>query len=206
MNITRIGFVFLIVGLILLMNASSSYVSGYTTHIYGTLEQNETLPYVILIGSVGPTTLAIGGADHPLRGSPGGSNVVANVSVHMIVTDPQNNTLAEQDVITPYLLDVDLKSRGAYTISVTNKDAKESAIPLTVIFETNNPENKEADKYLFSLILTGIGLTILVIGFVINLHGSKKQQSFVTNLFFSYCWFFAFLSVFFLCKPLIIIV
>jgi hypothetical protein len=180
MNITRIGLVTLIVGLILLMNASSSHVSGYTTLTYGALGQNETETYVLLIGPVGPTTLAIGGADYkPIYSTPagvGGSTVVANVSVHMKVTDPENNTLAEQDVMTPYLLDLDLKSRGAYTVYVTNKNTENSTIPLTVIFEIGNPENREADKFLVSLILTAAGVLILFAGLVISFPKQRKQQ------------------------------
>ena len=181
MSITRIGLVSLIVGLILLMNASSSHVSGYSTRSYDILKQNQTQTYVILIGPVGPSTIAIGGADNPsIFGTPTGldsTRVVSNVGVYMKVTDPDSNMLAEQEVITPYLLDIDFKSRGIYTVYVTNKDVKETIIPITVIFETNNPQNKEADKFLLSLSLTALGVVIMLVGSIINFLKQRKQHT-----------------------------
>lgn len=87
MNITRIGLVTLIVGLVLLLNASSSHVSGYGGVSYGEFKQNETQTYVILIAPVGPATIVIGGADYRPSSMPaavgGGQFAVYNVSVHM---------------------------------------------------------------------------------------------------------------------------
>ncbi len=178
MNITRIGFVVLIVGAILFMNASSSHVSGYSTHNYGSLKQNETQAFVILIAPVGPVQIAIGGADHPFLSSPGGgTNVVANVSVHVKITDPQNKTLVEQDVISPHLLNFEFKERGAYTVSVTNKDPEETTMPITVIFDANNPQNREADKFLLSITLTTLGAVIVSVGLVINFVSNHRKQT-----------------------------
>ena len=70
MNITRIGFVSLIVGLILLLNASSSHVSGHSSVSRGAFEENQTQTYLILIGSVGPATIGIGLPVDPPRGIP----------------------------------------------------------------------------------------------------------------------------------------
>ncbi len=180
MNITRIGLVTLIVGLVLLLNASSSHVSGYGGVSYGEFKQNETQTYVILIAPVGPATIVIGGADYRPSSMPaavgGGQFAVYNVSVHMKITDPQNNTLTEQDVITPYELDFEFKSRGAYTVYITNTGVEESKLPLTVIFDIGNPENREADKFQLSLILTAAGVVIVFAGLVINFPKQRKQQ------------------------------
>lgn len=90
--------------------------------------------------------------------------------------DPQNNTLTEQDVITPYELDFEFKSRGAYTVYITNTGVEESKLPLTVIFDIGNPENREADKFQLSLILTAAGVVIVFAGLVINFPKQRKQQ------------------------------
>jgi hypothetical protein len=179
MNITRIGTVILLIGIIFFTHASSSHISGYNTYSYP-VNKNETLSYVILVAPVGPAQIVIGGADYrPIIGLPagvGGSSVVANVSVNVKITDPQNNTVVEQDGITPIPIDFEFKERGSYTVSITNKVPEETSMSITVIFEFLDPQNKETDKFQLSLILTALGAIVFVAGLVINFTLKHKQK------------------------------
>lgn len=181
MNITRIGTVILLIGIIFFTHASSSHISGYNTYSYP-VNKNETLSYVILVAPVGPAQIVIGGADYrPILGIPagvGGSSVVANVSVHVKITDPQNNTLVKQDAITPIPIDFEFKERGSYTVSITNKDPEETSMPITVIFEFLDPQNKETDKFQVSLLLIALGAVVFLAGLVVKfaLKHRKKQK------------------------------
>lgn len=177
MNITRAGLVLLIVGLILLMNASSSHVSGHLSSSYGLLDEGETQSYVILTAPVGPANMCIGLHPNRLPGMPPGFGQydLTDVPVHLKVTDPNNQTVAEQDIITPYCFDVNFDTRGAYTVHVTNKGTNTTSMPLGIIFDFHNPANKEADKYLLSIVLTALGAVAVVVGFFVNFF--KKQKT-----------------------------
>jgi uncharacterized membrane protein len=166
MNITRVGFVLLIVGLILLMNASSSHVSGYLSHKYGELDEGESQSYLILTAPVGPANMCIGLQSGSSSGLPPGffQYDLTDVPVHMKFTDPNNNIIAEKDVITPYCFDVTFNERGVYTVQVTNNGNATTTMPLVVIFDFHNPDNKEADKYVLSIILTALGALLITIG------------------------------------------
>jgi hypothetical protein len=179
MNITRAGFVLLIVGLILLMNASSSHVSGHLSVSIGELDEGESQSYVILTAPVGPANMCIG--LHPKKpwasDLPPGFNKydLTDVPVHMKFTDPNNNTIAEKDVITPYCFDVNFEARGVYTVHVTNNGNATTTMPLGVIFDFHNPENREADKYLLSIALTALGAAITGAGFAINFVSKHRK-------------------------------
>ena len=178
MNITRIGFASLIVGLILLMQASSSHVSGNTTHSYEIMAENETQSYVILIAPVGPANITIGlqpTFDASLPGGFGRYNLV-EIPVHLKVYDPANRTLAEQDIVTPYSFDVNFKARGSYIVYVTNKGTENTTMPVSVIFERNNPQNREADKFLLSITLTALGAILIPTGMTMKLVSKRRQQ------------------------------
>jgi len=178
MNITRAGLVLLIVGLILLMNASSSHVSGHLSVNYGELDEGKSQSYTILTAPVGPANMCIG--LHPTRSTglpPGFSKYdLTDVPVHMKLVDPNNKTVAEQDIITPYCFDVDFNARGIYNVYVTNNGNATTTMPLAVIFDFHNPDNKEADKYLLSIALTALGAAIIGAGFVINFVSKHRKE------------------------------
>jgi hypothetical protein len=166
MNITRAGFVLLIVGLILLMNASSSHVPRRVSVSYGELDEGESQHYFVLTAPVGPANMCIGLQRESVSDLPPGFNQydLVDVPVHMKFTDPNNNTIAEKDVITPYCFDVTFNKRGVYTVHVTNNGNATTTMPLVVIFDFFNPVNKEADKYLLSIILTALGALLVTVG------------------------------------------
>ena len=178
MNIMRIGFVSLIIGLILLLNASSSHMSGRHTVSYDIMDENETQRYAILTAPVGVANLTIGLQQSFATSLPEGfgSYNLVGIPVHMQVYDPNNQTLAEQDIITPYSLEVVFKTRGSYKVYVTNKGTEKSTIPVTVEFEPRNPQNIEADKFLLSIVLTALGAAIVSAAIVIKFVSNHRQH------------------------------
>ncbi|MGD9130765.1 MAG: hypothetical protein PVH73_04230 [Candidatus Bathyarchaeota archaeon] len=180
MNITRIGLVSLIVGLILLMNASSSHVSGRLSVSYGELDEGESQSYVILTAPVGPANMCIGlrqSSPHSADMPPGFNQYdLTDVPVHVKFIDLNNNTIAEKDVITPYCFDVTFNERGAYNVYVTNNGNATTTMPLGIIFDFHNPENREADKYMLSIVLTALGAAITAAGFVITFVSKHSKQ------------------------------
>lgn len=179
MNITRAGSALLIVGLILLMNASSSHVSGRLSHNYGELDEGESQTYVILTAPVGPANMCIGLQTESPSGLPPGFNKydLTDVPVHIKFTDPNNNTIAEKDVITPYCFDVTFNERGAYTVHVTNNGNATTTMPLVILFDFHNPDNKEADKYLLSIILTALGALLVTVGIAMKFVLGQIRQN-----------------------------
>ena len=148
MNITRVGLASLIVGLILLMNASSSHVSGINSVSYDIMGENETQYYVILTAPVGVANLTIGlqpTFDASLPAGFGRYNLV-EIPVHLKVYDPANQTLAEQDIVTPYSFDVNFKARGSYKVYVTNKGTENSNHQIDTLRNENRTASLTAAK------------------------------------------------------------
>jgi hypothetical protein len=54
-------------------------------------------------------------------------------------------------------------------------------MPITVIFEFLNPQNKETDKFQLSLILTALGAIVFVAGLVVNFALKQKKQHTTTK-------------------------
>jgi len=178
MNIMRIGTVSLIVGLILLLNASSEHVPLNVIFGRGEVSVNETGGYVMFMAPVGVGNLTVGflrypGSFHP---APPGFEDSVVLPVHMKVDDPTNRTIVEQDIVTPYSFEVDFKARGFYKVYLTNKGTETTTIPVGLRFEPNNPQNREADKYLLSILLAALGAILVSAGVVINFVSKHRQQ------------------------------
>jgi len=176
MNITRLGFVLLIVGSILLLNAWSEHVPHNV--IFGDVGLNvtETDGYVLFLPPVGNGNLTVGFHRYPDTSAPSppgfGNDVVA--SVHMKVDDPTNRTIIEEDIVTPHSFEVDFTSRGLYTVYITNNGNETAWIPIGLRFTPYNPQNREADKYILSITLIVLGGVIVVAGLVMNFFGTRK--------------------------------
>jgi hypothetical protein len=178
MNITRLGFVFLIVGSILLLNAWSEHVPHNV--IFGSVEVNvtETDGYVMFMPPVGNGNLTVGFHRYPDTSAPSPPGFVDSVvvPVHMKVDDPTNRTIIEEDIVTPYSFEVDFNSRGLYTVYITNNGNETAWIPIGLRFKPYNPQNREADKYLLSIALTALGAAITGAGFAINFVSKHRKQ------------------------------
>lgn len=175
---TRAGFALLIVGLLLLLNASTSRMSGHRSATYDLLDEGASQSYLLLIAPVGPANMCIG--LHPERGSylpPVFSEYeLTDVPVHLKVTDPNNNTIVDKHVITPYCFDINFNARGAYTVHVTNNGNATTEMPLGIIFDFHNPDNKEADKYILSIILTALGALLITVGIAMKFVWGQIRQ------------------------------
>jgi hypothetical protein len=180
MNLTRIGLVSLIIGSILLLNTSSSHVSGHSTVSYGILDEGQSQTYFILIAPVGPANMCIGlHPDNPYSSLPAGFNQydLTDVPVHVKFVDANNKTVVEKDIITPYCFDVNFGTRGTYTVQVTNNGNASTTMPLGIIFDFNNPANREADKYLVSLILVVLGPMLTFVGLALDIISKHKMHT-----------------------------
>ena len=176
MNITRVGLVTLIVGAILLLNSWSEHVAGNIIYGAGEINVNETGGYVMFMAPVGDGNLTVGFrrySDVHAPGPPGFEEFVV-VPVHIKVDDPANRTIIDEDIVTPDFFEVDFSSRGLYKVYLTNNGNETAYIPIGLRFKQNNPQNREADKYLLSLILIVLGGVIVVVGFVMKLFEKQK--------------------------------
>lgn len=161
------------------MNSSSEHVIA--SYIYGSGEigVNETTCNIILIGPVGPGNLTVGlsRAENSPFGQPEGLFPNAYVlPAHVKVVDPTNQTIIEEDVITPHYFAIDFKTRGQYKVYLTNNGNESSASPVGLQFEEGNPQNIEKDKHQLSIVLIGAGIALICIGLIIKLV-SKKVNS-----------------------------
>jgi hypothetical protein len=158
------------------MNAASEHVPQSAIWGYGEVNVDETKCYILLTAPVGVGNITVGysrmqsnapiGAGAPPPGLFPDSYVLP---VHFEVKDPANQTLVEQDLVTPGSFEVDFKTRGKYTVYITNKGNETSPMPIGVSFEEGKPENREADKYLLSIILTASGAALIFTGLVMRL-------------------------------------
>lgn len=166
MNISRVGLILFIIGLVVLLNSWSSHVPRYAINSSGEAKANETLSYSIFIAPVGSGNLTIGSRPQTGSSMPPelGMDEPIVLPVHLVVQDPANQTLIEKDVVTPYSTQIDFTERGEYTVHITNEGIEESPIPTGITFsETNDNANREADKFNLSIILLISGLALVCI-------------------------------------------
>jgi hypothetical protein len=173
----------LIIGLVLFVNAASSHVTGNSTYNQGEVSPGETSCNVIIIGPVGSGNLTVG--YHQIPGShgtlPPEMNASVSVPVHLKVTDPANHTLLEQDTVTPGMFPIDFTTRGEYKVYLTNNGNERNAIPIGTTFEMDNPQNREADKYLLSVVLTAGGAVCIAIGLILNFISRRFGKSVISK-------------------------
>lgn len=179
MNVSRMGIIMLIIGLVLLLNSWSSHVPNYASLSSGEVEANETLSYSVLIAPVGIGNITVGYRRQPGSSVPStpGMNDSVVLPVHLVVKNPANQTLIEKDIITPYSFQINFNERGEYAVSVTNKGAGTSSIPMGLIFlETNGNSNREADKFILSIILLICGLALFSINLITKVIKNKGKN------------------------------
>jgi hypothetical protein len=144
----------------------------------------ETDGYVMFMPPVGDGNLTVGFHRYPDTGAPTPPGFADDVvaSVHIQVDDPANRTIIEEDIVTPYSFEVDFNSRGLYKVYLTNNGNETAEIPIGLRFKPYNAENREADKYLLSIVLIVLGGIIAVVGFVINFFGTQKTKQYSKRL------------------------
>jgi hypothetical protein len=173
----------LIIGLVLLVNAASSHVTGASIYNQGEVSPGETSCNVIIIGPVGSGNLTVGYRQVPgSHGTlPPGMNASVSVPVHLKVTDPANHTSLEQDTVTPGMFPIEFTTRGEYNVYLTNNGNERYALPIGTTFEMDNPQNREADKYLLSVVLTAGGPVCIAIGLILNFTSRRFVKSVISK-------------------------
>ncbi|MFA5572944.1 MAG: hypothetical protein WDA42_07530 [Candidatus Bathyarchaeia archaeon] len=141
---------------------------GYNIYNSGEVDVSETFCNVILIAPVGSGNITLGIFRAPDTEAPPGFTDTVTLPVHVKVLDPANQTILEQDTITPSYLPIDFRLRGEYKVYLTNNGEERSAIPIGLQFEEGSRQNIEADKHLLAITLTLLGITLLVIGLLIK--------------------------------------
>lgn len=151
----------LILGLILLVNAWTEHLPTEKIYTRGGIAVNETGGYVILIAPVGVGNLTVGFFRSPGSPGPPGFDDVIVLPIHIKIENPDNQTLIEQDIITPHSFEMDFNRRGHYKVHITNNGTEDSSIPIGLRFEDGNPQNREADKFLLGIILMVLGVIFM---------------------------------------------
>ncbi len=163
-----------------MLNAASSHVSGSAIASTITLKPEETSGYVLFMAPVGHGNFTVGYNKDPNRNwtqLPPGIPETVVLPVHLKITDPTGQTLLEQDIVTPAIFPLNFDARGEYRVYITNNGNESSSMPIGTQFEMNNPQNREADKYLLSCTLIAIGGVCIAVGLTLNLVTKLRKNA-----------------------------
>ena len=163
-----------------MLNAASSHVTGSATVSQITLNPEETSGYVLFMAPVGRGNFTVGynkDPDWTRQNLPPGIPETVVLHVHLKVTDPAGQTLLEQDIVTPAIFPVNFDTRGEYKVYLTNNGNESSSMPIGIKFEMNNPQNREADKYLLSWMLIAVGAVCIAVGLTLNLVSKLRNSA-----------------------------
>jgi hypothetical protein len=163
-----------------MLNAASSHVARSSIASYWTVNPDETSCYVLFMAPVGHGNLTVGynkDPDWTRQNLPPEIPETVVLPVHLKVTDPAGQTLLEQDIVTPAIFPLDFDTRGEYKVYLTNNSNESSSIPIGTKFVMNNPQNREADKYLLSCTLIAVGAVVVAVGLTLNLVSKLRNNA-----------------------------
>ncbi len=163
-----------------MLNAASSHVTGSAIASKGTLNPEETSGYVLFMAPIGHGNFTVGYNKDPNRNwtqLPPGIPETVVLPVHLKITDPTGQVLLEQDIVTPAIFPLNFDTRGEYNVYLTNNGNESSSMPIGTQFEMNNPQNREADKYLLASSLIAIGAVITLAGLTVNLVSKRLSKT-----------------------------
>jgi len=190
-NFTRLGLILIIIGAVLLFNFWTAPLPFSTKMGTGPIEPGETRSYGLFMAPVGlgnlviesdtlvpptppPNATAVNGTIH-VDGSP--TRVAFDVPVHLVVVSPSNVTLVDVDFVTPHTVQLNFDERGEYIVHGTNMGNESSPISASLKFSRDGAvENREADKFLVSLILTVSGFVLFCLGLGTSLFLNHKEK------------------------------
>jgi hypothetical protein len=154
-----------------MINAASSHVSLISNSVDGEIDSGETSCKVLFMAPVGKGNLTVGYNIPPGRSSALSQFLPEYVvlPIHLKVINPAEQTLLEQDIITPAIFPINFDTRGEYKVYLTNNGSERSGIGIGTMFESNNPQNREADKYLLASALIVAGVVCTLAGLALNL-------------------------------------
>jgi hypothetical protein len=162
-----------------MINAASSHVSLISNAVDGEIDPGETSCKVLFMAPVGKGNLTVGYNIPPGRSSALSQFLPEYVvlPVNLKVIDPAGQTLLEKDIITPAISQINFDTRGEYKVYLTNNGSERSGIGIGTMFESNNPQNREADKYLLSCTLIAVGAVVVAVGLTLNLVSKLKNSA-----------------------------
>jgi hypothetical protein len=191
-NITRLGLILLIIGVVLLLNFWTASLPWSSKMGTGFIEPGETRSYGLFMPPVGlgnlvvesdtlvpptppPNATAVNGAIH-VDGSP--IRVEFDVPVHLVVVSPSNVTLVDVEVVTPHTVQLNFEERGEYIVHGTNLGNESYPISVALKFSRDGDVvNREADKFLVSLVLTVSGFVLFCLGLSTSLLLKHKRNN-----------------------------
>jgi hypothetical protein len=163
-----------------MLNAASSHVTGSSIVSFYTVNPEETSCYVLFMAPVGHGNFTIGynrDFDRNWTQLPPGIPETVVLPVHLKITDPAGQTLLEKDIVTPAVFPLNFDARGEYRVYITNNGNESSSMPIGTKFEMNNPQNREADKYLLSCSLIAVGAVVIAVGLTLNLVSKLRNNA-----------------------------
>jgi hypothetical protein len=192
-NATRLGFIVLLIGVILLSSLwTASVMQNRKAGLAYDVEPGETFSYGLFMAPVGLGNLVVEGdmvvpptpsANVTGDGSTGYysgslSRVVFEVPVHLVVVSPSNVTLVDMEIGTPHTVQLNFNERGEYVVYATNLGNESYPITLSLNFPRDGGVvYREADKFLVSLILTISGVVLFCLGLITSLFLKHKRDS-----------------------------
>ncbi len=162
-----------------MVNAASSHVARASISNNGEVDPGETACKILFMAPVGQGNLTVGYNVEPGKPSPMPEFFPAFVElpVHLKIIGPSDKTILEQDIITPASIPINFDTRGEYKIYVTNNGSERTGIAIGKTFEMNNPQNREADKYLLSETLIVVGAVVVAVGLTLNLVSKLRNNA-----------------------------
>ena len=186
-NVTRFGLIVMLIGVILLSSLWTASVMQTRKAGLAFVEPGETFSYGLFMAPVGLGNLVVEGdrlvAPEPSSNVTGGgpvrvdeppTRVVFEVPVHLVVVSPSNVTLVDTEFVTPHTVQLNFDERGEYIVHVTNMGNESYPIPVSLKFP-GDVVNREADKFLVSVILTVSGVVLFCLGLGISLFLKHKK-------------------------------
>jgi hypothetical protein len=180
-NFTRLGLILMIIGAVLLFNCWTAQPPFSSKAGYGYIEPGETLRVSLFVAPWGLGNLVVEG-DTLTRGpsieTDGPTRVEFIVPVHLVVASPSNVTLVDVETVTPHTIQLNFDERGEYTVHATILGNESYPISVSLKFpQDGDVVNREADKFLVSLILTVSGLVLFCLGLSASLFLKHKRDS-----------------------------
>ncbi|MDR2202916.1 MAG: hypothetical protein LBE76_01145 [Nitrososphaerota archaeon] len=162
----RLGLIVLILGVVLLFSVLSTHVGYSYKATIGRVEPGDTFAYGLFLAPVGVGNISLDGETVVMGPEMDGPEDATFVTfVRLVVVSPSGETLVDMEGIVPFSVSVDFTERGEYVVYVTNLGDETVPIPVAAEFPRDNGVvNREADKFLVSIILTVSGTAILCIG------------------------------------------
>lgn len=191
-NFTRLGLILIIIGAVLLFNFWAASLPWSSKMGTGPIEPGETKSYGLFMPPVGLGNLVVEGdmlvpptpppnataVDGAIQVDASPTRVEFVVPVHLVVVSPSNVTLVDVEVVTPHTVQLDFKERGEYIVHGTNMGNESYPISVSLKFpHDGDVVNREADKFLVSLVLTVSGFVLFCLGLSTSLFLKHKRNN-----------------------------